>query len=296
MRERDASDALAVVRMGGDDARHPRPVAVGVLAGLDAVHERGTRQQPPGEVGMGRVDAGVEDRDDRAPGRGGPIPNDIPADPGQRPLVWVSRVALGAFGGSGAVPLDVGDGRVGLEGGGTVGGIGSGEVDDREPQLGDLADERGAGRSQSVRALRVARRDTEPDEVGGGGGGIRVRCRVGRGRRRRGRVSGRGNRRRGGTRERRRRTGRERRASSPGTAPRWAMRSARPSGPAWAGVGSGSGVEAGEAAGAGEGGGEGDGAGDTAGAVVPATWSSARTGATAIELPSAMATRAQGGE
>ena len=77
-----------------------------------------------------------------------------------------------------AVALDVRDGRVGLERGGTFGGVVGGQVDDREPQLGDLADERRAGRGEGVGSVRVARRGPEPHEVRGRRPDVRRRCRV----------------------------------------------------------------------------------------------------------------------
>ena len=163
--EGDARDAGAVVGVGADDAGHPRPVAVGVRVGRHAVDERDPGQQPAGEVACGGVDARVQDGNDGMTVGRGAIADVVPADPWQRPLVGVVRVVRGALRGPRPVALDAGDGRVGTEEVGSIGGIGRGQLDDREAELRDLADERRARARKRIGSSGLAGLRDERDEV-----------------------------------------------------------------------------------------------------------------------------------
>ena len=76
----DAGDAGAVVGRGGDDAGHGGAVTVGVAVAGRAVEDRGAGDEVRVEVGMGGVDAGVEDGDDRGAGGGDRAEDVVPAD------------------------------------------------------------------------------------------------------------------------------------------------------------------------------------------------------------------------
>src|SRR5581483_12450918 len=69
-RGRHAHDADAVVLVGGDDAGHVRAVTLDVLAAVAAVRRvtavvaaRDGGRDATGEIGVGEVDAGVDDAD-----------------------------------------------------------------------------------------------------------------------------------------------------------------------------------------------------------------------------------------
>ena len=78
----DARDTDAVVGRGGDDARHPGAVTVGVGTAVGAVEHRRAGHELPGEIRMRCVDAGVEHGDGRAAKGEDAVVNLVPADAG----------------------------------------------------------------------------------------------------------------------------------------------------------------------------------------------------------------------
>jgi hypothetical protein len=90
----DARDALDrhVVGLRGDDPGEPRPVARGIGHSVGAVEDRLARRHLAGEVRMQSVDAGVEERYARRPGRRHVSENLVPGYPRQCPLVSVERI------------------------------------------------------------------------------------------------------------------------------------------------------------------------------------------------------------
>ena len=130
-RVRHAGDALGRHRVGsgGDDAGQPRAVAVRVGEAVPAVEDRGAGDDLAPEVGMGRVDAGVEHGDSRrAGGRDGPE-GEVPTDLRQVPLVLVERVGRQRFRLADLVLLGPDHLRVGLVAGERGGEIGRGHGD-----------------------------------------------------------------------------------------------------------------------------------------------------------------------
>ena len=69
----------------------------------------------PGEVGMARIDARVEDGHDCRAGRVDGAVDVVPADPRQRPLLVVAWIARGGLGGADGVALDPDDAGVGAQ-------------------------------------------------------------------------------------------------------------------------------------------------------------------------------------
>ena len=110
----DPRDALAVVRQGGDDPGHRGSVAVGVGGAIGPIEDRGPRNELTGKVRMRAVNAGVQDRDDRASTQRR-TEDVVPADLRERPLIGIPAVTGVGLGGPDAVGFDPADVAVGKE-------------------------------------------------------------------------------------------------------------------------------------------------------------------------------------
>ena len=107
----DPRDPAVVVRDGGDDPGHRGAVTVGVDVRIATGDEARARHELPGQVGVMGIDARVEHGDDRRPGRVDGSVDLVPADPRQRPLAVVARVARHGLRGADGVALDADDAR-----------------------------------------------------------------------------------------------------------------------------------------------------------------------------------------
>ena len=179
-----ARDAEAVIGLGRDDAGHPGAVAVRIGQRVRAGKGGPAGQDDAVEVGVIRLDAGVEDRDRRRAGDGRRAVELVPADLGQRPLIRVRGVGRSSSGVANPIGLDAehlrrGDQRREL----SADGVGvEGDAADRE--LRDRLDVGGAGRVEDLELARRGRAGGEGDQVRdrlAGGGRRRRRLRGCRG-------------------------------------------------------------------------------------------------------------------
>ena len=150
----DAGDADVVVRVGRDDAGHPRAVPVRVGVGGLVLDERLAGHKVLRKILVGRVHTRVEDGDDGAAVEAGVVDCLVPADLRQVPLLRVERVAGDRLGGSFAVLLHPHDRRIGTHRVRMTRGVVGGNLDDGHPKLRDVVDERalsGGDRAVDVR-------------------------------------------------------------------------------------------------------------------------------------------------
>ena len=141
------------------------PWPFGSVSGVRAVKGGPAGQDDAIEVGVGGLDAGVEDRDGRRAGDGRRAVELVPADLGQRPLVGVGGVGRGGSGVANSIGLDAEHLRRGDQGG-ELGADGVGvEGDAADRELRDGLDVGGAGRVEDLELARRGRAGGEGDQV-----------------------------------------------------------------------------------------------------------------------------------
>jgi hypothetical protein len=133
----DAGHADVVVDAGRGDAGHLGAVAVRVGVRITA-DEALAADDLAGQVGVGRVDAGIEDGDRRRAANRDVAIRLVPGDLGKGPLLSVVRV-VGRSGGAELHRLaGVGDGWIVLEGGDDLVALYRGNADDSGVDLGQV--------------------------------------------------------------------------------------------------------------------------------------------------------------
>ena len=88
----DARDSLQVVGAGGDDAGDPGAVAVFIGERVGAVEDGPAGNDNARQVGMCRVNAGIQDRNLGVEARVGHAVNLVPGNLRQSPLIRIPRV------------------------------------------------------------------------------------------------------------------------------------------------------------------------------------------------------------